>query len=92
MESAKVERRGFAVGLDDGLPNVAIAAKEIVLILEEAEKMGFRVYKRGGRKGKDDELLFLQKRVDPCHAWETRPLDGVPKNVNVMHGVCGEKV
>jgi len=53
--------------------------------------MGFGVEKGVWREGEDDALLFLQERVDPCHAQETRPLDGVPEKVNVMHRVCQEK-
>jgi len=92
VKGAKVERGRFAVRPDNRLPNAAVAAKKIVLILEEVKETGFRVGKGGRREGKDDVLLFLRKGVNPCHAWETRPLDGVPENVNVMHRVCREKI
>ena len=59
MKGAKVKRGGFAVRPDNRLPYAAIMAKKIILILEKAEKMGFRVCEGKRRKGEDDVLLFL---------------------------------
>ena len=88
MKGTKVKRGGFAIRPDNRLPYTAIAAKKIVLILEKAEEMGFRVCEGKRREGEDDMLLFLREGINLCHAQETRPLDGVPENVNMMHRVC----
>ena len=58
--------------------------QEIKGVLPVAKELGFGCDEGGGRKREDDELLFLRERVDPCHARESGPLDGVPIDVSVM--------
>jgi len=62
--------------------------KKVILFLKEVKEMGFRQEERGRRGRENDVLLLLRKGVQNSHAQETRPLDGVPEKVNVMHRVC----
>jgi len=62
--------------------------KKVILFLKEVKKMGFRQEERGRRGRENVVLLLLRKGVQNSHAQETRPLDGVPEKVNVMHRVC----
>ena len=65
---------------------MVIAPEKVILVLHKVKKLCFGVKERRGREWEDYVLLLLQKGVDLCHAWETRPLDGVSEKVNMMHG------
>ena len=90
-EGAFVKGGWFAVGADDRLPVAGILMQKIECVLPVAKELGFGCDKRGGREQEDDELLFLRKGVDPSHAWESRPLDGVPIGVSMVARVGREE-
>ena len=90
-EGAFVKGGWFAVGADDGLPISGVSTQEVECVLPVAKELGFGCDKRGRREWEDDELLFLQKGVDPSHAWESRPLDGVPIGVSMVARIGREE-
>ena len=86
-DSAFVKGGWFTVRANDGLPIAGVLVLEVVIVLPVAKELGFGCDKGGGRDWESKKLVFLRKGIDPCHARESRPLDGVPIGVSVVEGV-----
>ena len=83
-EGAFVKGGWVTIWTDDRLPITCITTKKVICILPVAKELGFGCDEGGGREREDDVLLLLWEGVDPRHAWESGPLDGVPVGVSVM--------
>ena len=66
------------------MPVAGISTQKIVGVLPVPKELGFRSDKGGRREREDEVLLLLREGVNPCHARESRPLDGVPVGVSVV--------